>query len=72
MVDVLAGDPVDLGYLTVWAAHYLLTGHRFRPGAYQVGGPVGLVYYYDRHQELRLGPPLIITKKNVDQYANKF
>lgn len=72
MEDVLGGDPVNLGYLTVWAAHYLLTGHRFRPGAYQVGGPVGLVYYYDRHQELRLGPPLIITKKNVDQYANKF
>jgi rhamnose transport system substrate-binding protein len=70
--DVLSGDPINLGYLTVWAAHYLLTGHHFRPGAYQVGGPVGLVYYYAEHQELRLGPPLIITKKNVDQYANKF
>jgi rhamnose transport system substrate-binding protein len=72
IVDVLSGDPVNLGYLTVWAAHYLLTGHHFRPGAYQVGGPIGLVYYYARHQELRLGQPLTITKKNVDQYANKF
>jgi rhamnose transport system substrate-binding protein len=70
--DVVVGDSIKLGYLTVWAAHYLLTGHHFRPGAYQVGGPIGLVYYYAKHQELRLGPPLTITKKNVDQYANKF
>ena len=72
MEDVVAGDPIKLGYLTVWAAHHLLTGHRFRPGAYQVGGPIGLVWYYATHQELRLGQPLTITKKNVDQYANKF
>jgi rhamnose transport system substrate-binding protein len=70
--DVFAGDPVKLGYLTVWAAHYLLTGRHFRPGAYQVGGPIGLVYYYAKHRELRLGPPLTITKKNVDPYANRF
>jgi rhamnose transport system substrate-binding protein len=72
MEDVVAGDPVNLGYLTVWAAHYLLTGHRFRPGEYQVGGPIGPAWYYARHQELRLGPPLTITKKNLAQYANKF
>ena len=53
-------------------ADYLLTGHHFRSGAYQVGGPIGLVWYYATHQELRLGQPLTITKKNVDQYANKF
>jgi rhamnose transport system substrate-binding protein len=61
-----------LGYLTVWAVHYLLTGHHFRSGAYQVGGPIGRVWYYPKHRELRLGQPLTITKKNVDQYANKF
>jgi rhamnose transport system substrate-binding protein len=72
MEDVISGDPIKLGYLTVWAAHYMLTGHHFRSGAYQVGGPIGLVYYYAKHRELRLGPPLTITKKNVDQYANKF
>ena len=72
MEDVVVGNPIKLGYLTVWAAHYLLTGRHFRPGAYQVGGPIGLVYYYAKHQELRLGPPLTITKKNVDQYANRF
>jgi rhamnose transport system substrate-binding protein len=72
MEDVVGGDPVKLGYLTVWAAHYMLTGHHFRPGAYQVGGPIGLVWYYAKHLELRLGQPITITKKNVDLYANKF
>jgi rhamnose transport system substrate-binding protein len=69
---VFASDPIKLGYLTVWAANYLLTGHRFRPGAYQVGGPIGLVWYYPKHQELRLGQPLTVTKANVDVYANSF
>lgn len=69
---VFPGDPVKLGYLTVWATDYLLTGHTFRPGAYEVGGPLGLVWYYTKHQELRLGQPLTITNANVDLYANKF
>jgi rhamnose transport system substrate-binding protein len=72
MEDVVVGDSIKLGYLTVWAAHYMLTGHHFRPGAYQVGGPLGLVWYYAKHRELRLGQPITITKKNVDRYANKF
>lgn len=67
-----ASNPIKQGYLTVWAANYLLTGHRFRPGAYQVGRPIGLVYYYAKHRELRLGQPFTITKKNVDRYAYKF
>ena len=69
---VFASDPVKLGYLTVWATHYLLTGHHFKPGAYQAGGRIGLVWYYAKHRELRLGRPLTITKANVDLYANKF
>jgi ABC-type sugar transport system substrate-binding protein len=69
---VYGGDPVKLGYLTVWAARYLLTGHRFKPGAYNVGGAIGLVWYHASHQELRLGQPLTITKTNVDVYANRF
>jgi len=58
-----------LGYLTVWAASYLLTGHHFRFGAYQVGGPIGRVWYYPKHRELRLDQPLTVTKKNVDSFA---
>jgi rhamnose transport system substrate-binding protein len=58
-----------LGYLTVWAANYLLLGHRFRFGAYQVGGPIGQVWYYPKHQELRLDQPVIVTKKNVNKWV---
>jgi len=72
MEDVVVGNPIKLGYLTVWAAHYMLTGHHFGPGAYQVGGPIGLVWYYAKHRELRLGQPITITKQNVDLYAHKF
>jgi len=66
MEDVMGGDPAKLGYLTVWAAHRLLNGRHFRPGAYQVGGPIGTVHYYKHNKELRLGQPLTITKANVD------
>jgi len=69
---VFTANPIKLGYLTAWAADYLLTGHHFRPGAYQVGGPIGVVYYYAKHQELRLGQPLTITKTNLSVYANAF
>jgi ABC-type sugar transport system substrate-binding protein len=69
---VYGGDPVKIGYLTVWAARYLVTGHRLKPGAYNVGGPIGLVWYHAARQELRLGQPLTITKATVDVYANRF
>ncbi len=69
---VFTADPIKLGFLTAWAANYLLTGHHFRPGAYQVGGPIGVVYDYAKHQELRLGQPLTVTKTNLGAYANKF
>jgi rhamnose transport system substrate-binding protein len=68
---VYTSDNFKLGYLTVWAANYLLTGHHFRRGAYQVGGPIGLVWYYPKHRELRLGQPLTVTKKNLDRYVSK-
>jgi hypothetical protein len=53
---------VGVAHHHFWAAHYLL-GRHFRSGAYHVGGPIGLVRYYREHQELRLGPPLVIAKK---------
>lgn len=68
---VCAGDPAKLGYLTVWAADYLASGHRFAPGSYDVGGPVGTVHYFSHNQELRLGQPLTITKANLAQYAGQ-
>jgi rhamnose transport system substrate-binding protein len=68
---VCEGDPATLGYLTVWAADYLAHGHRFKPGSYDVGGPVGTVRYFSHNRELRLGQPLTITKANLDQYAGQ-
>jgi rhamnose transport system substrate-binding protein len=66
---VCAGDPVNLGYLMIWAADYLASGHTLTPGSYDVGGPVGTVNYYSHNQELPLGPPLTITKANLAQYV---
>ena len=66
---VCAGDPTKLGYLTVWAANYVATGHKLAPGSISVGGPVGSVQYFRQDEELRLGQPLTITKANVDKYA---
>jgi rhamnose transport system substrate-binding protein len=66
---VCAGDPVKLGYLTVWAANYLATGHTFAAGRYNVGGPVGTVQYISHNEELRLGKPVTITKTNLGQYS---
>jgi rhamnose transport system substrate-binding protein len=66
---VYVDSNLKLGYLTVWAANYLLTGRYFRFGAYQVGGPIGRVWYYPKHRELRLDQPLTVTKKNVDFYS---
>ena len=68
---VCEGDPAKLGYLTVWAADYLAHGHRFAPGSYDVGGPVGTVQYFRHNQELRLGQLLTITKANLAQYAGQ-
>jgi rhamnose transport system substrate-binding protein len=69
---VYVDDPTKLGYLTVWATDYLLTGRHFKSGTYQVGGPIGRVWYYPKQRELRLDQPLTITKANLAQYANKF
>ena len=68
---VCAGDPNHLGYLTIWAADHLASGHALTltPGSYHVGGPVGTVRYFSHNQELRLSQPLTITKANLDQYG---
>jgi rhamnose transport system substrate-binding protein len=68
---VCPGDPAKLGYLTVWAADYLASGHRFAAGSYDVGGPVGTVHYFSHNQELRLGQLVTITKANLAQYAGQ-
>jgi rhamnose transport system substrate-binding protein len=66
---VCEGVPSKLGYATAWAADYLASGHTFRPGPYNVGGPVGTVHYFGPNKELRVGMPLTITKANLDKYS---
>jgi rhamnose transport system substrate-binding protein len=67
---VCGGDLAKLGYLTVWAADYLASGHTLTQGQYDVGGPVATGSYDPRNMELfPLGQPLTITKANIDQYA---
>jgi ABC-type sugar transport system substrate-binding protein len=66
---VCAGDPVNLGYLVVWAAGYLASGHAFVTRQYNVGGPVGTVSYHATNKELPLGRPLTITRANLAKYT---
>lgn len=66
--DVIAGDPVKLGYLTVWAARRLLTGHRFKSGQYRLGEWGLRVSFHPKNRELRLGEPITLTKNNIDPY----
>jgi hypothetical protein len=42
------------------------------PAPTRSAAPIGVVYYYAKHQELRLGQPLTITKTNLGAYADKF
>jgi rhamnose transport system substrate-binding protein len=68
---VVLWNPVNLGYLTVWAAKQLLDKKPFQ-AQNQVGGPVGTVKYLPAQKMLLLGPPLVFDKSNIDQYVGKF
>jgi len=57
-------NPVDLGYLTVYAAKLLAEG-KLKPGSIQAGR-LGTVTV--RRDEVLLGPPLVFDKNNIDQY----
>ena len=59
-------DVTKLGYLTVWAGQQLAQGKSFQP-TNDVPN-VGQVKYDASKKMLVLGPPLVFTKENVDQY----
>lgn len=66
----LLWDPENLGYLTVWAAAQLLEGKKFEDGEkIDLGDKLRTkpVYKADT-KELILGPPLIFTKENIDEF----
>ncbi|MCD6545827.1 MAG: autoinducer 2 ABC transporter substrate-binding protein [Thermotogae bacterium] len=62
-------DPENLGYLTVWAAKYLLDGNEFPANKpIDVPGISTKPIYYPGTKELVLGPPLVFTPENIDKY----
>lgn len=60
-------DVQQLGYLTAWAGLQLAQGKQFQ-ATNHVSDALPAVKYDAASKTLLLGPPLVITKKNVDQY----
>ncbi len=59
-------DPEALGYINVWAGIQLLEGKPFQ-AVNDVPGH-GQSEYFDDIKLLLLGPPLVITTDNVDDF----
>jgi len=66
MTSSILWDPEALGYLNVWAGIQLLEGKPFQP-VNDVPGH-GEAQYFEDTNTLLLGPPLIITIDNVDNF----
>lgn len=60
-------DPVNLGYLTVWAGKQLVEGKAFQP--VNTVPTIGKVKYLAADKILLLGPPTVFTPNNVDKYS---
>lgn len=60
-------NPRDLGYLTVWAGMKLAKNEPF-DAVNKVPGLKDDIKYYPDKKILLLGPPLVITKDNVDDF----
>ncbi len=60
-------NPRDLGYLTVWAGMKLAQGEQFK-AVNKVPGLENEIRYLPEKETLLLGPPLIITIDNVDDF----
>ncbi|MEI6158040.1 MAG: substrate-binding domain-containing protein, partial [Atribacterota bacterium] len=62
-------NPVDLGYLTVWAAKYLLDGNKLEDGKeYEVKGIETKPKFIAKDKMLVLGPPKVFDASNVDKF----
>jgi len=67
--EFILWDPVELGYLTVWTAKYLLDGNTLPENQpIDVPGISTKPIYYPETKELVLGPPLVFTPENIDKY----
>ncbi len=66
-------NPVDLGYLTVWAAKYLLDGKQFEDGKeYDVPGISTKPKYIAKDKMLVLGPPKVFDASNIEEFEKLF
>ncbi|MCX7667714.1 MAG: autoinducer 2 ABC transporter substrate-binding protein [Atribacterota bacterium] len=66
-------NPVDLGYLTVWAAKYLLDGNQFEDGKeYDVPGISTKPKYIAKDKMLVLGPPKVFDSSNIEEFEKLF
>jgi rhamnose transport system substrate-binding protein len=62
-------NPVDLGYLTVWAGKYLLDKNKFADGKqYTVKGIETKPKFIAKDKMLVLGPPKAFDESNVDNF----
>jgi ABC-type sugar transport system substrate-binding protein len=59
-------NPIDLGYLAVHVANAQLEGNLPKSGSFEAGrlGKVKMI----AEDEVLLGPPLVFTQENIDQY----
>jgi rhamnose transport system substrate-binding protein len=59
-------DPVNLGYLTVWAGREMVQGRPLKP--VNDVSTIGKVKYLADKKMLLLGPPTVFDASNVDKY----
>lgn len=67
MKESILWNPVDLGYLTVWAMVQAAKGKKFQ-ASNQVPGLKNSIKWDPTTKVLLLGPPLIINAQNVDNF----
>lgn len=66
VASVVLWNTVDLGYLTIYAAHALGTGQLKRGDRELVAGRLGKIDVVD--DEVRLGAPFVFNKENIDRF----
>jgi rhamnose transport system substrate-binding protein len=60
-------NPVNLGYLTVWAGLQLVKGIPFKPE--NTVPTLGMIKYDASQKMLILGPPTVFDKSNIDKFS---
>jgi ABC-type sugar transport system substrate-binding protein len=61
-------NPVDIGYGAIYMAHAQLDGTLDSASGFLEAGRLGKLKFIAK-DEILLGPPLVFTKKNIDDYS---